>query len=712
MIPIPSVPLEWIALKACGTAQSEVEHTLEPGVTAFILYPTLADDCSNLLPAQKDHISPVLMIADLQDAEQLVSIVEQLASDSTLMAKISNDARGDRQTIVKERDLMEVPMDCIAETSDDGPRENLEQARSQNLLEKREVGRFHRGHPFISEQGDYEGMTSSFRLPRLLETERSEASSSHSGEIALASSSKQHASDATTTGPPDRDGANIVMVSTSYTPQSSNPPFSRHVMPQFALHTANDDTIPGSTMEGPEGMTMVTAAAASTPACSRSRGKARAEAWEESTLSVLSRQPNTITKFDDGQCLRARRIAQPPPQAGTGVSTGLFSSSRLAYISGKIVLVLMSTICLTGVIMFGALLFVVAVKVRLFRTHRSSSNLYSHSARLSRNGHHLQNQPLGRNLSNSICNKKVVPQHVLETFKVQTVVKISPTSVDLSAAVTPRRFRTKREKGEVSKSARTRHHERSEVQVYLHQQVQERRSSSEGPDRISTPAAVGGESEKGNGEDISDEDDAQSESDVEVDFNDEESGLGLDHSSDAEQNSTASVTSRGPSRQRTSSDRQGSPDSLSSLSEASADSNDFSSSSHRPGSLLSDTSRGATERSGHERANQRRRPRVKQEPLELPFANANAQTACSICLTEYEAGEQIRTLPCFHQYHQGCIDPWLLYVVSLCPMCKRDLHPTPSADELREADARHAPGMPVIPPRMQQQQQQELIQHH
>lgn len=61
----------------------------------------------------------------------------------------------------------------------------------------------------------------------------------------------------------------------------------------------------------------------------------------------------------------------------------------------------------------------------------------------------------------------------------------------------------------------------------------------------------------------------------------------------------------------------------------------------------------------------------KQEP----FANADAQTSCSICLTEYEVGDQVRTLPCFHQYHASCIDPWLLQVTSLCPICKRDLWP-------------------------------------
>lgn len=63
------------------------------------------------------------------------------------------------------------------------------------------------------------------------------------------------------------------------------------------------------------------------------------------------------------------------------------------------------------------------------------------------------------------------------------------------------------------------------------------------------------------------------------------------------------------------------------------------------------------------------------ENQQQPFANADAQTSCSICLMEYEVGEQVRTLPCYHQYHVSCIDPWLLNVTTLCPICKRDLWP-------------------------------------
>ena len=41
---------------------------------------------------------------------------------------------------------------------------------------------------------------------------------------------------------------------------------------------------------------------------------------------------------------------------------------------------------------------------------------------------------------------------------------------------------------------------------------------------------------------------------------------------------------------------------------------------------------------------------------------------CSICTEDFVKGEDVRLLPCNHQYHPECIDPWLLNVSGTCPL--------------------------------------------
>mmetsp|Transcript_88392 Transcript_88392/g.249059 ORF Transcript_88392/g.249059 Transcript_88392/m.249059 type:complete len:374 (+) Transcript_88392:84-1205(+) len=43
--------------------------------------------------------------------------------------------------------------------------------------------------------------------------------------------------------------------------------------------------------------------------------------------------------------------------------------------------------------------------------------------------------------------------------------------------------------------------------------------------------------------------------------------------------------------------------------------------------------------------------------------------SCTICMEDFQAGDQQRTLPCFHRFHVNCIDRWLTRQGE-CPMCK------------------------------------------
>jgi hypothetical protein len=45
---------------------------------------------------------------------------------------------------------------------------------------------------------------------------------------------------------------------------------------------------------------------------------------------------------------------------------------------------------------------------------------------------------------------------------------------------------------------------------------------------------------------------------------------------------------------------------------------------------------------------------------------------CTFCLEQFQEGEWVRTLPCFHQFHQQEIDKWLL-TNGTCPVCKHSV---------------------------------------
>ncbi|XP_052197951.1 E3 ubiquitin-protein ligase SDIR1-like [Diospyros lotus] len=62
----------------------------------------------------------------------------------------------------------------------------------------------------------------------------------------------------------------------------------------------------------------------------------------------------------------------------------------------------------------------------------------------------------------------------------------------------------------------------------------------------------------------------------------------------------------------------------------------------------------------------------KNEDLRKADANGKASSeelTCTICLEQVNMGELVRSLPCLHQFHTNCIDPWLRQQ-GTCPVCK------------------------------------------
>ncbi|XWS56600.1 hypothetical protein CRYUN_Cryun09bG0099900 [Craigia yunnanensis] len=61
----------------------------------------------------------------------------------------------------------------------------------------------------------------------------------------------------------------------------------------------------------------------------------------------------------------------------------------------------------------------------------------------------------------------------------------------------------------------------------------------------------------------------------------------------------------------------------------------------------------------------------KQDPTNPVGSKKGSEDelTCSVCLEQVNVGDLIRSLPCLHQFHASCVDPWLRQQ-GTCPVCK------------------------------------------
>lgn len=57
---------------------------------------------------------------------------------------------------------------------------------------------------------------------------------------------------------------------------------------------------------------------------------------------------------------------------------------------------------------------------------------------------------------------------------------------------------------------------------------------------------------------------------------------------------------------------------------------------------------------------------------------AQVDAKCSICLSQYREGEELRVLQCRHHYHRGCVDEWFR-ISGTCPLCVQPIVPSPES---------------------------------
>ncbi|KAI8801837.1 hypothetical protein BJ742DRAFT_778859 [Cladochytrium replicatum] len=77
---------------------------------------------------------------------------------------------------------------------------------------------------------------------------------------------------------------------------------------------------------------------------------------------------------------------------------------------------------------------------------------------------------------------------------------------------------------------------------------------------------------------------------------------------------------------------------------------------------------------------------------------------CTVCLMEYEDGDELRILRCAHGFHKACLDRWATSYVNSCPICRKPCVEATNNNnnngnaEIAEAGGAQTRDRPVLPP--------------
>jgi hypothetical protein len=85
-----------------------------------------------------------------------------------------------------------------------------------------------------------------------------------------------------------------------------------------------------------------------------------------------------------------------------------------------------------------------------------------------------------------------------------------------------------------------------------------------------------------------------------------------------------------------------------------------------PPSVTGGQRNAETETTKAENDSERRGTTTPATDTESP--NEHPNFSCPICTDDFIKGQDLRVLPCNHQFHPECIDPWLVNVSGTCPL--------------------------------------------